>query len=93
MRQDNSTQESVNIIGYNDADFAADRIDRESITGGWITVDGMPVAWLAKKQSGMSLSTMKAEYTAASVVVMQMIGLRDLLVEFGGKCNELWYTM
>ena len=31
---------------------------------------------------------MEAEYTAPSVVVTQMIGLRELLGEFGMKCDE-----
>ena len=69
MKGDLSGPDGIKIVGYSDADFAADRTDRKSITGGWITVDEMPVSWMAKKQGGVSLSTMEAEYTAASVVV------------------------
>ena len=30
------------MVGYSDADFAADKGDRKSVTGGFITIDGMP---------------------------------------------------
>lgn len=55
MRQDNIAQQLVTIIGYSDADFAANKADRKSITGGWINVDGMPVTLLAKRKGGISL--------------------------------------
>nr|CCA23102.1 PREDICTED: hypothetical protein [Albugo laibachii Nc14] len=60
-------------VGYSDADFAADRLDRKSFM---------------KKQGGVSLSTMEAECTAASVVVAQMLGLRELTHEIGLECKK-----
>ena len=51
-------------------------------------MDGMPVTWIAIKQGGVCFSTMEAKLTAASVVVVQMLGQRELLGEFGVKCNE-----
>lgn len=60
--------EAVEEVGYSDADYVADKDDRKSITGGLVTVDGSLVSWICKRQSGVSLSTMEAEYTAASVV-------------------------
>ena len=84
----NISHQLVTITRYSDADFVADKIDRNLITGGWITVDGIPVSWLAKKQGGVSLLTMEAEFTAASVVVTQMLGLRELLGEIGVKCRH-----
>ena len=88
MKEEFPGCDEIKIVGYSDADFAADRTDRKSITGGWITVDGMPVSWMAKKQGGVSLSTMEAEFTAASVVVVQMLGIRELLHEIGLDCKE-----
>ena len=43
---------------------------------------------MAKKQVGLSLSAMEAVYTAASVVVVQMLGVRVLLHEIKLKCEE-----
>ena len=80
--------ESITIIGYKDADIAAAKAYSKSITGGWINVDGIPVACLAKNQVEVSLSTMKAEFTVASVVVTHMLGLRELFGEIEMPCNE-----
>ena len=54
MKGDLLGTDGIKIVGYSDADFAAGRTDRKSITGGWISVDGMPVSWMAKKQGGAS---------------------------------------
>lgn len=48
----------------------------------------MPVTWIAIKQGGVCFSTMEAKLTAASVVVVQMLGVRELFGEFGVKGNE-----
>ncbi|GMF47391.1 unnamed protein product [Phytophthora fragariaefolia] len=63
----------LEVVGYCDADFAADKQDRKSVTGGFITIDGMAVAWICCKQGGVSLSTMEAEYIRRSVVVRARI--------------------
>lgn len=55
-------ESDVSIVGYSDADFAADGSDRKSLNGAWITVDGMPVTWMAKKKSVVSLSYTKWVY-------------------------------
>ncbi|POM60962.1 Integrase catalytic core protein, partial [Phytophthora palmivora] len=71
----------LDVVGYCDADYAGDKADRKSTTGGFVTVDGMAVSWVCKKQGGVSLSTMEAEYTAASVVTQELLGVRELLDE------------
>ncbi|OWZ16110.1 polyprotein [Phytophthora megakarya] len=45
----------------------------------------MPISWICKKQCGVSLSTMEAEYTAASVLGAELLGIRELLKELGAK--------
>ncbi|GMF43968.1 unnamed protein product [Phytophthora fragariaefolia] len=74
-------EEPLKVIAYSDADFAAGKADRKSVTGGLLTVDGMPVSWICKKQTGVSLSTMEAEYTAALVMATELLGVRELLGE------------
>ncbi|GMF45370.1 unnamed protein product [Phytophthora fragariaefolia] len=73
----------LDVAGYSDADYAADKADRKSTTGGLVIVDGMIVSWICRKQGGVSLSTMETEYTAASVVVQELLGVRELLGELG----------
>ncbi|KAG6614663.1 Integrase catalytic core protein [Phytophthora cinnamomi] len=78
---DGGVDRSLDVVGYSDADYAADKADRKSTTGGLVPVDGMAVSWICKKQGGVSFSTMEAEYTAASVVARELLGVRELLGE------------
>ncbi|KAE9175406.1 hypothetical protein PF004_g26391 [Phytophthora fragariae] len=72
-------EDPLKVIAYSDADFAAAKADRKSVTGGLLTVDRMPASWIFKKQTGVSLSTMKTEYTAASVMATELLNVRELL--------------
>ena len=49
-------------MSYSDADFAADKMDRKLLTGKLILLKDMAVSWTAKKQGGVSISTMYAEF-------------------------------
>ena len=86
MKGHNDLNAPLPLVGYSDADFAADKDDRKSVTGGYVEVAGMPVAWFTHKQGGVSISTMEAESTTASVVVVEMIGIKELLGEMGIDC-------
>lgn len=44
---------------YRDADFAADKEGRKSVSGGLVTVGGVPISWTRKKKGGVPLSTME----------------------------------
>ncbi|KAE9028332.1 hypothetical protein PR002_g10426 [Phytophthora rubi] len=61
LRGDRGTDELLEVVALNDADFAVDKEDRKSLTGGLVTMNGMPVSWTCNKQGGVSLSTMEAE--------------------------------
>ena len=58
----------INLASWSDSDYAADKVDRKSVTGGVLTMDGGIVQWVCKKQTGVSLSTMEAEFTSVSHV-------------------------
>ncbi|POM74260.1 Integrase catalytic core protein [Phytophthora palmivora] len=92
MRGDRRTEELLEVVAYSDADFATDKEDRKSATGGLVTMDGMPVSWTCKKQGGVSLSTMEAEYTGASVMAAELLGVRELLGELSVK-HEIPMTL
>ncbi|GMG14877.1 unnamed protein product [Phytophthora fragariaefolia] len=85
MRGNKKAGELLEVVAYSDADFAADKEDWKSVTGGLVTVDGMPVSWTCRKQGGVSLSTMEAEYTAASVMAAELLSVRELLGELRAK--------
>ena len=44
-------------------------------------LNGMAVSWTAKKQGGVSLSTIKAEFVAASEVAHELMGVHQMLGE------------
>ena len=62
------SMDPIQIESWSDADFAADKLDRESVTGCVLKMDGAVVSWACKKQNGVSLSIMEAEFMAASQV-------------------------
>lgn len=78
----------VQVESWSDADFAADKGDRKSVTGGVVTMDGAIVHWVCKKQTGVSLSTMEAEFTSASHVGRELLGLRELVRELHHVVSE-----
>nr|CCA17048.1 AlNc14C29G2764 [Albugo laibachii Nc14] len=86
MKGNGVSTDPLKLVGYSDADFAADKADRKSITGEYIEVAGLPVKWFPRKKGGVFLSTMEAEFTAASIVVAEMIGIKELLGEMGIHC-------
>ncbi|GMF22011.1 unnamed protein product [Phytophthora fragariaefolia] len=54
----------VRIEGYSDADYAADREDRTSVSGGMLYMDDMILGWFCKKQTSVAPSTKEAEFVA-----------------------------
>jgi hypothetical protein len=70
------------ISGYTDADWAGCRQTRKSI-GGCIFygITNGAIAWQAKGQSVVALSTLEAEYIAASDATREAIWLRKLTMD------------
>ncbi|GAB9476013.1 unnamed protein product, partial [Globisporangium polare] len=78
-----SGREPLTLESYSDADYAADKADRKSLTDGVVLMNGMPVSWICKKQGGVSLSTMEAEFVATSEAGRELLGIREMLMEVG----------
>ena len=51
-------------------------------------MDGAVVSWTCKKQTGVSLSTMEAEFIAASQAGRELLGLKELFSELDMKVVE-----
>ncbi|KAE8258495.1 hypothetical protein A4X13_0g1659 [Tilletia indica] len=75
--------EDLEVRGYVDADWAADRDDRKSMSGYVFTVGGGAVAWGARKQGAVALSTAEAEYIAAGVAGREAVMLKGALTAAG----------
>jgi len=68
---------------YVDLDWAGDQTGRKSISGFTIVMDGGAVSWGSKKQTSVSLSTVEAEFIAASTAVKEILWQRALFNSLG----------
>ena len=75
--------DSVNLVGWTDSDWAQDLADRQSIAGFIFDVAGGMVLWSSKKQPTVALSTVEAEYMASANATKEAIWLRSLLSDLG----------
>lgn len=71
------------IEAFSDADWANDKVDRKSISGWVVKLNGSPVAWSAKKQKTVALSTCEAELYALGEAIKEILWLQGLLSELG----------
>lgn len=60
------TDKESSFVGYCDADYAADRDDRRSMTGYVYLLAGAAIAWACRKQPTVATSTVQSEYMALS---------------------------
>ena len=71
------------IVGYTDADWAGNPVDRKSTTGFCTFVGGNIVTWKSKKQNVVARSNAEAEYRAMATTTSEIVWLRLLLQELG----------
>ena len=74
---------STEVVGYCDADWAGDRVDRRSTTGYCTFIGGNLVTWKSKKQKVVSCSSAEAEYRAMRKLTSELIWIRNLLRDLG----------
>ena len=65
--------------------MASDKDSRRSTTRYLFTVGGTTVCWISKLQQVVALSTMEAEYVAATEASKEMIWLQRFMEELGKK--------
>lgn len=71
------------LEAYADADWAGCVVDRRSYTGYVILMSGGAVAWEAKKQPTVALSSTEAEYMALTSAIKEVKYLANLMDELG----------
>jgi hypothetical protein len=80
--------DSINVgtlTGYVDADHARDTDSRRSVTGYLFLLADGPVSWSSKQQASVALSSMEAEYMAASAACQEAVWLDRVLKELGSS--------
>jgi hypothetical protein len=68
---------------FSDADYAADREDRKSVSGSMVYLNGLLITWSCMKQDNVTLSTMESEFVAAGCAVQSLLGCTELSSELG----------
>ncbi|WVY95082.1 hypothetical protein V8G54_034170 [Vigna mungo] len=71
--------EALKLVGYTDADFRGDQVERKSTSGNIFFINDTPVSWSSKKQTIVALLSCEAEYVAGCSAVCQGIWLCELL--------------
>jgi hypothetical protein len=74
------SRDKQDLVGYTDADGASEE-HRHAISGYVFLIDRGAVSWYSHKQEIVTLSTVEAEYVAATHVAKEAIWLRRLIFE------------
>ena len=80
---------SFNLIGYTDSDWAGDKVERKSTSGGCQFLGRSLVSWSSNKQRCVTLSTTEAEYIAAASCCAQLLWMRQTLKDYGVTCDKV----
>lgn len=84
--------DSLNLVGFVDADWGSNKRDRKSYSGYIFKLSGAAISWKSCKQKTVALSSTEAEYMALSEATKEAIYLRNLLSDLTGQqdCVEIY---
>ena len=71
----------IKLIGFSDADWAAETNGRRSVTGYLFTLGDSPISWNSKMQTTVANSSTEAEYLAMGASTKEAMYLEKLLTE------------
>jgi hypothetical protein len=82
-------QTELNLIGFTDADFAGDRLDRKSTSGTCQFLGESLVSWSSRKQTSVALSTAEAEYIATGSCCTQILWMIQTLQDYNLRFRKV----
>jgi hypothetical protein len=77
------------LVGYSNSDYASCKVDRKSTSDGCQFLGRSLVSLSSKKQNLVALSTAKAEYVSAGNYCAQLLWMKQTLLDFGVKFEEI----
>ena len=83
LKFDASSKNSVNVIGFTDADWAGNITERKSTSVYAFQLCGGTISWRSKRQEIVASSSTEAEYVALSFAAQELTGLRSFLKGLG----------
>eukprot|EP00253_Pinus_taeda_P024858 PITA_24858 len=78
----------VKLQGFIDADWVGSPSDKKSTFGGIFNLGSAAVSWCSRKQRSVALSSVEAEYMAASRAACEAIWMRKILVGLFGQMMD-----
>ena len=82
-------EQPFELVGYTDADFVGDKVERKSTSGHCQFLGESLVSWACKKQNTIALSTTEAEYIAAASCCSQVLWIIQQLADYSVSCSEI----
>ena len=77
--------DSYVLSAFCDSDWANDKVDRKSCSGGVMCLAGMPIAFWSKSQSNIALSSGEAELNSSVKTLSEMLGVIGVWEEVFGR--------
>jgi hypothetical protein len=78
----------LRALSYVDSNYATDKEDRRSVSGGIHTVSGTIINWMPKTQASVTLLSMEAKYASLASGATQVKSVQQLLSEIA-ECTTL----
>jgi len=70
------------LVGFCDADYAGDRIERKSTSGNCQFLGDNLISWASKTQANIALSTAEVEYISAASCYTQLLWMKHQLEDY-----------
>nr|GEY41000.1 copia protein [Tanacetum cinerariifolium] len=79
----------IETIVYADSDHVRDYVDRKSTSGVCTFMGCFLTSWFSKKQTALAISTTKAEYVSAEKACQQALWMKQALVDYGVRLDDI----
>ena len=83
MKTDIRLTYPLRLVLYTEEDFAGDVDDRKLTSAGIQFVNGVIAGWNCHKQTALALSTAGAKFVSAVAGGVEILGVRELMLEIG----------